>query len=229
MSHSPRTEVVTFNSSVLSPCFGRDQCTPAFLRELTEPYVLYIDSHLSLTTDSREYYQWDLGRERPRDCSVLELCRNICILQQTFHCCIGLSHPDECFWFFGIRWLTYDCLWSGDLTDDTQILKVLHHCKGILDRKMHNKCSVFKIRREQLTCWHVENEFRGQKHGYETDHLKNNLQLELFDRVSKPSGFIWLSWIHISFFFSNSCWSNQFQALSDRLCLYQERLAQSWG
>ena len=24
-------------------------------------------------------------------------------------------------------------------------------------------------------------------------------------------------------FFSNSCWSNRFQALSDRLCLYQER------
>ena len=102
------------------------------------------------------------------------------------------------------------------------ILKVLHHCKGILDRKMHYKCSVFKIRREQLTCWHEENEFWGQKHRYETDHLKNNLQLEVFDRESQPSGFIWLSWIHISFF-SNSCWSNQFQALSDRLCLYQER------
>ena len=31
-------------------------------------------------------------------------------------------------------------------------------------------------------------------------------------------------WVEfISVFFSNSCWSNQFQALSDRLCLYQER------
>ena len=39
-----------FNSSVLSPCFGPDQCTPDSLRELTEPYVLYIDSHFSLTT-----------------------------------------------------------------------------------------------------------------------------------------------------------------------------------
>ena len=104
------------------------------------------------------------------------------------------------------------------------ILKVLHHCKGILDRKMHNKCSVFKIRREQLTCWHVENEFWGQKHGYETDHLKNNLQLEVFESriATKRFYLIELNSYHIQFF-SNSCWSNQFQALSDRLCLYQER------
>ena len=40
----------------------------------------------------------------------------------------------------------------------------------------------------------------GQKHGYETDDLQNYLQLEAFDRESKQSGFVWLSWIHISFF-----------------------------
>ena len=148
-------------------------------------------------------------------------------LQQTFHCCVGLSHPDECFWFFGIRWLTYDCLWSGDLTDDTLILKVLHHCKGILDRKMHNKCSVFKIRREQLTCWHVENEFWGQKHGYETDHLKNNLQPEVFDQESKASGFIWLSWSHISFFPTAAGRINFKRWVID--CVYIRREAQSWG
>ena len=66
---------------------------------------------------------------------------------------------------------------------------------------MHNKCSVFKIRREQLTCWHVENKFWGQKHGYEKDHLKNNLQLELFDRVSKASGFIFIELNSYQFFF----------------------------
>ena len=61
------------------------------------------------------------------------------------------------------------------------------------------KCSVFKIRIEQITCWHVESQFWVQKHGYEIDDLKN-LQLEVFDQKSKPSGFIWLSLIHISFF-----------------------------
>ena len=62
-----------------------------------------------------------------------------------------------------------------------------------------DKYSIFKIRKEQLTFWRVENEFWGQKHGYETSDLKNNLWLEVFDQESKPSGFIWLSWIHISF------------------------------
>ena len=46
--------------------------------------------------DTKEYHQRDHHSERLRDCSVLELCRNICILQQPFHCCVGLSHPDEC-------------------------------------------------------------------------------------------------------------------------------------
>ena len=57
-----------------------------------------------------------------------------------------------------------------------------------------------QIRKEQLTFWRVENEFWGQKQGYETDDLKNDLRLEVFDRESKVSGFVWLSWIHISFF-----------------------------
>ena len=56
-----------------------------------------------------------------------------------------------------------------------------------------------QIRKEQLTFWRVENEFWVQKQGYETDDLKNDLRLEVFDQESKPSGFIWLSWIHISF------------------------------
>ena len=103
---------------------------------------------------------------------------------------------------------------------------ILHHCKGILDRKMHNKCSVLKIRREQLTCWHVENEFWGQKHGYETDHLKNNLQLEVFDRESQPNGFIWLSWIHISFFPTAAGRIDFKPWVTD--CVYIRREAQSW-
>ena len=119
-------------------------------------------------------------------------------------------------------WLTHDCLWSRDLINDALILEALHHCKATLDRRPQNKCSVFKIRKEQLTCWHIESYFWGQKYGHGTDDLKNNLQLEVFDQESKPSGFIWLSWIQTNFF-SNSCWSNRFQALSDRLCLYQER------
>ena len=32
----------------------------------------------------------------------LELCRKICILEQPFHCCVALSHADECFWFFSL-------------------------------------------------------------------------------------------------------------------------------
>ena len=115
LSHSKRIAVISLNSSALSLCFGADQCTPDSFRELKDPYVLYIDSHLSLKTGSKEYYQWDLGRERPWDYSVLELSRNICILHQTFHCSVGLSHPDECLWFFDIRWLTSNCViaWSN--------------------------------------------------------------------------------------------------------------------
>ena len=79
-----------------------------------------------------------------------------------------------------------------------------------------------QIRKEQLTFWREENWFWGQKHGYEIDDLKNNFRLEVFDRESKVSGFVWLSWIHV-IFFSNSCWSNRIQALCYRLCLYQER------
>ena len=58
-----------------------------------------------------------------------------------------------------------------------------------------------QIRKEQLTFWREENWFWGQKHGYEIDDLKNNFRLEVFDRESKVSGFVWLSWIHVIFFF----------------------------
>ena len=57
-----------------------------------------------------------------------------------------------------------------------------------------------QIRKEQLTFWREENWFWGQKHGYEIDDLKNNFRLEVFDRESKVSGFVWLSWIHVIFF-----------------------------
>ena len=66
---------------------------------------------------------------------------------------------------------------------------------------MHNKCIVFKIRREQLTCWHVENEFWGQKHGYETDHLKNitfNLRY-LIENRNRTVLFDWVEFISVFF------------------------------
>ena len=53
----------------------------AWLFPRIDKHVLYIDSHLSLKTDNNEYYQWDIGSERPRDCGILELCRNSYILQ----------------------------------------------------------------------------------------------------------------------------------------------------
>ena len=43
--------------------------------------------------------------------------------------------------------------------------------------------------------------------------IKNRNRAVLFD---------WVEFISV---FSNSCWSNRFQALSDRLCLYQERIS----
>ena len=74
-----------------------------------------------------------------------------------------------CFWLFGIQWLTYDCLWSRDLTDDALILEALHHYKPILDRRRRTKCSAFKIRSQPITFLLLENEFWVQRHGYETD------------------------------------------------------------
>ena len=41
--------------------------------------------------------------------------------------------------------------------------------------------------------------------------IKNRKRAVLFD------------WVEVISVFSNSCWSNQFQALSDKLCLYQKR------
>ena len=116
---------------------GLTQCTPDSFRELKDPYVLYIDSHLSLKTGSKEYYQWVLGRERPRDCSVLELSRNICILHQTFHCSVGLSHPDKCLWFFDIRWLMSNCViaWSDKRHPNSRGIAALHRNSGSQDGK----------------------------------------------------------------------------------------------
>ena len=54
---------------------------PDSLQELTDPYVLDIDSHLLLKTNSEKYQQEDLGSGRPMDSSILELCCYICILQ----------------------------------------------------------------------------------------------------------------------------------------------------
>ena len=105
-----------------------------------------------------------------------------------------------CFWLFGIQWLTYDCLWSRDLTDDALILAALHHYKPILDRRRRSKCSAVKIRRQVITFLLVENEFWVQRHGYETDDLKKNLQTKIFNREWKRSGFIWLHWIQIGLF-----------------------------
>ena len=95
-----------------------------------------------------------------------------------------------CFWLFGVQWLTYDCLWPRDLIDDSLILEALHHYKPILDRRRRTKCSAFKIRRQPITFLLVENEFWVQRHGYETDDLKNNLQTKIFDGEWKRSGFI---------------------------------------
>ena len=145
--------------------------------------------------DSKEYYQWDLGRDlRPRDCSVTFAFYNSHLIV-LLHSVIRMSAFDSLDKMIDV-WLSV--IASSDRRHS--ILKALHHCKGMLDCKTQNKCSVFKIRKEQLTCWHVENEFWGQKHEYKTDHLKNNLQPEVFDQESKASGFIWLSWSHISFF-----------------------------
>ena len=105
-----------------------------------------------------------------------------------------------CFWLFGIQWLAYDCLWPRDLIDDSLILEALHHYKPILDRGRRTKCSAFKIRRQPITFLLLENEFWVQRHRYETNDLKNNLQTKIIDGEWKRSGFIWLHWIHISLF-----------------------------
>ena len=83
---------------------------------------------------------------------------------------------------------------------NSHIISVLLDSANLILEELRNKCSVFKILKEQLILWRVENELWGQKHGYDTGDLKSNLRLEVFDRESKPSGFVWLSWIHISFF-----------------------------
>ena len=92
-----------------------------------------------------------------------------------------------------------DVLWSSVFAWSSKhpIIAKQHR----IDGRSRTKCNVFEIRKERLTYWHVEYEFWGQlKYEYETDDLKNYLHLELFDRESKPNGFMWLIWIHINVF-----------------------------
>ena len=91
-----------------------------------------------------------------------------------------------------------DVLWSSVFAWSSKhpIIAKQHR----IDGRLRTKCNVFEIRKERLIYWQEENEFWGQYYGYETDDLKNYLHLELFDRESKPNGFMWLIWIHISFF-----------------------------
>ena len=91
-----------------------------------------------------------------------------------------------------------DVLWSPVIAWSSKhpIIAKQHRVDG----RLRTKCNVFKIRKERLTYWQEENEFWGEWYGYETDNLKNYLHLELFDRESKLSGFMWLIWIHINVF-----------------------------
>ena len=134
-----------------------------------------------------------------------------------------------------IRLSAFDTLVQGDwriIVCDRVIWQMTpQFSKHCIIAKQHErirtKCSVFKIRKEQFICWYVKNEFWGQKCGYETDDLKNNLQLEVFDRESKPSGFIRsrLNWIHISFFPTAVGGINFKHCVTD--CVYIRREAQS--
>ena len=139
--------------------------------------------------------------------------RKLCIFEQimsadifshsctAFFCCTQSSG-----WVLLILWYkANDLLWSSviawsDRRGPNSLGITIHHCEATLHRRTRTKCSVFKIRKDQLTCWLVKNEFWGQKHGYETDDLKGNFQLEVFDWESKSSSLSWSSWIHISFF-----------------------------
>ena len=102
-----------------------------------------------------------------------------------------------------ILWFKITNVWLPEIAWSDRrfpILEASNLYKAKLNQRTRPKCSVFRNLKQQLTCWHVENEFGVQKHRYETDDSMNDLQLEVFDRESKPSGFIWFSWIHISFF-----------------------------
>ena len=210
------------------PRFGADQCTPDPFRELTDPYVLYIYSHYIYRSKqtAKNITNEILAVKGQRIAVFWNFVVTVAFFNSHF-IVVALSHPAECFWYFGIRWLTHNCLWSRDLSDDAPILEALHHCKATPDERIRTKCSIFKIPKEQFICWYVENEFWGQKCGYETDDLKNNLQLEVFDRESKPSGYIWsrLNWIHISFFPTAVGGIDFKRCVTD--CVYIRREAQS--
>ena len=102
-----------------------------------------------------------------------------------------------------ILWFKITNVWLPEIAWSDRrfpILEASNLYKAKLNRRTRPKCSVFRNLKQQLTCWYVENEFGVQKHRYETDDSMNDLQLKVFDRESKPSGFIWFSWIHIIFF-----------------------------
>ena len=110
-------------------------------------------------------------------------------------------------------WLSV-MVWSDRRRPNSRSIASLQINTGSMRR---NKCSVFKIRRQSITFLLVENEFWVQRHGYETDDLKNNLQIKIFDRKSKPTAVLF-DCIEFISLFSNGCPWNRFQALSDRLC-----------
>ena len=192
LSHSTSTEVIILNSSVLSPCFWADQGTSDSFRESTDPYVLYIDSHLSFKTMTLRNIIKEIIAVKGLGIVVFW---NFVVIFAFYNSCFivvldSTIRMSACFWLFGVQWLTYDCLWPRDLRDDSLILEALHHYKPILDRRRRTKCSAFKIRRQPITFLLLENEFWVQRHGYETDDLKNNLQTKIFDEEWKRSGFI---------------------------------------
>ena len=102
------------------------------------------------------------------------------------------------------------------------ILEASHDCKATLDRRTRTKCSVFKIRWEQLTCWHVENKW------------VLGPEARVRDRWFEEQLSTWGIWWRIetegfhliefnSSVFSKSCRSKRLQALSGTSCLYQKR------
>ena len=132
LSHSTSIAVISFDSSVLSPCFGADQCTPDPFWELT--YVLYIDSqYIYRSKQTAKNITNEILAVTGQGIAVFwNFVLTIAFFNRHF-IVVALSHPVEYFWYFGIRWLTHNCLWSRDLTDDTPILEAWHHCKATPD------------------------------------------------------------------------------------------------
>ena len=78
LSQSTSTEVITFNSSVLSLCYRGWPLHAWLFPRIDRPIrTLHWFTFIAQSNDSKEYYQRDLGSERLRDCTVLDLSRNI--------------------------------------------------------------------------------------------------------------------------------------------------------